>query len=85
MRGLGLLIVFDLVRDRTTNEDYPSEANIGERLTEKVLARGLHLMCSDTCVRIAPPISITPSEVDEMVDAFDGALGELEAELSASG
>ena len=85
VRGLGLLIVFDLVRDRATNEDYPPEANIGERLTEKVLARGLHLMCNDTCVRVAPPISITPSEVDEMVDAFDGALGELEAELSASG
>ena len=85
VRGLGLLIVFDLVRDRATNEDYPPEANIGERLTEKVLARGLHLMCNDTCVRIAPPISITRSEVDEMVDAFDGALGELEAELSASG
>ena len=60
VRGLGLLIVFDLVRDRATNEDYPPEANIGERLTEKVLARGLHLMCNDTCVRIAPPISITP-------------------------
>ena len=83
VRGSGLVIVFDLVMDRTTYEEYPTEANVGVRLTEKLRAKGLHLMCGNTCVRLAPPLCINRSEVDEMIDAFDSSLGELEKELNS--
>ena len=83
-RGLGLLLVFDLFKDRETKEEFSSELNVGARLTEKIRQRGLHLMCSDYCVRLAPPISINSGEVDEIVNIFDGAIGELEGELGMS-
>ena len=84
VRGIGCLVVFDMVKDRATNESFPAEINIGARLTEKVRERGLHHEWSDRSVSMHPPITIQRSEVDEIVNAFDGALGELESELGMS-
>ena len=81
VRGIGCLVVFDMVKDRATNEWFPAELNVGARLTEKVRERGLHHEWSDRTVSMHPPITIQRSEVDEIVNAFDGALGELESEL----
>ena len=84
VRGIGCLVVFDMVKDRETNEGFPPEDNIGARMTEKISERGLHHSWSDLSVSMHPPIAIKRSEVDEIVNAFDGALGELESELGMS-
>ena len=84
VRGIGCLVVFDIVKDRATNESFPAEINIGARLTEKVRDRGIHHTCPDRSISMHPPIAIQQSEVDEIVNAFDGALGELEGELGMS-
>ena len=84
VRGIGCLVVFDIVKDRATNESFPAEINIGARLTEKIRDRGIHHTCPDRSISMHPPIAIQRSEVDEIVNAFDGALGELEGELGMS-
>ena len=72
-RGLGLLLVLDLVSDRETKAQFPEELNLGARLKGKFRQRGLLIPSSGTLVPLAPPLCITPSEVDEIVAALDGA------------
>ena len=83
-RGLGLLLVLDLVSDRETKAQFPEELNLGARLKGKFRQRGLLIPSSGTLVPLAPPLCITPSEVDEIVAALDGGLGEIEGELGIS-
>ena len=84
VRGIGCLVVFDIVKDRATNESFSPDVGIGARLTEKIRERGIHHRCPDRSVSMHPPIAIKRSEVDEIVNAFDGAMGEVESELGLS-
>ena len=82
VRGLGLLLGIELVSDRKTKTHFSSEMRIGERLTEKFRQQGLLLRARDHVVGIGPPLCTTRSDVDEIVDGVDRAIGELERELS---
>ena len=81
VRGLGLMLRMELVSDRETKERLPEELNLGDRMKEKFRRRGLLLGGGQT-INMTPPLCITQSEVDEIVGAVDGVLGEIEAELS---
>ena len=81
VRGIGLLLSLDLVSDRDTKARFTKEDNVGDRLTEKFRARGLLLRSQGETLDLAPPLCITPGEVDEIVNAVDEALGEMESEL----
>ncbi len=79
VRGAGLLIGLDLVRDRRSKEPLPAE--VTEWVFLKALQRGLLFMGYFSRVRINPPLVLTESE------ARDGAaiLDEVFAELERSG
>ena len=83
-RGLGLLLALELVSDRETKAQFPEELNVGARLNGKFRQRGLLIPSGGTLVPLAPPLCITPREVDEIVGALDEALGEMERELGIS-
>ena len=83
-RGIGLILAMELVSDRETKAPFPKDLNVGDRLTEKFRQRGLLLRNDGAHVNLSPPLCITRSEVDEIVIALDGALGELESELDIS-
>ena len=80
-RGIGLLQGMELVSDRDTKAEFPSELKIGERLSEKFRQEGLILGARDSSVGVSPSLCITRDEVDEIVAAIDRALGRLETEL----
>jgi 4-aminobutyrate aminotransferase-like enzyme len=69
VRGKGLLIGLDLVKDRTTKE--PLAPQVTERIFHEALRRGLLLMGYFHRVRINPPLVITEEEVREGVDILD--------------
>ncbi len=79
VRGAGLLIGLDLVRDRRSKEPLPAE--VTEWVFLQALQRGLLFMGYFSRVRINPPLVLTESE------ARDGAaiLDEVFAELERSG
>jgi putrescine aminotransferase len=81
VRGLGLMLAVELVSDRKTKAGFSSEQDVPGRLNEKLRRRGLLYHASSEVLNIGPPLTITRAEVDEIVDAFDGALGELESEM----
>ena len=84
VRGLGLQLGVELVSDRKTKATFPKDQKIPARLTEKFKKNGLILRATSEIIHIGPPLSITRSEVDEIVHAIDVSLWELEGELGIS-
>lgn len=79
VRGRGLLLGMELVKDRDTKEHAP-EATI--ELMEKCREKGLLVGrggLKGNVLRIAPPLSITKEHCDRMLKIFDESLREIEA------
>ena len=84
VRGLGLMLTVELVSDRETKECFPKSLGIGELLTERFNREGLLLEASNQMISFYPPLCITRSEVDEIVDGVSVGLAETASELSLS-
>ncbi len=82
VRGIGLMNSLELVSDRETKARFSPDAAVANRLNEKFRKNGLILRADgDHLISIAPPLCVTRSEADEIVNAIDLSLGELEGEL----
>jgi adenosylmethionine-8-amino-7-oxononanoate aminotransferase len=77
VRGEGLLIGVEFVRDPVTRERYPADVNFGIRVREAARRRGLLLRASHWMLAFAPPLTITAAEVDDMLDVFEASLDEV--------
>ncbi|MGD8403171.1 MAG: acetyl ornithine aminotransferase family protein [Anaerolineales bacterium] len=63
VRGKGLMIGVEFVKDRETK--VPAK-ELTERIVDLAFERGLLLLsCAKSVIRVAPPLSISKSEVDE--------------------
>jgi 4-aminobutyrate aminotransferase len=79
VRGKGLMIGVEFVKDKATKERAP---DIRDRMVHNAFERGLLLLgCGRNTVRITPPLTITTSEVDEGLQIFEEALTEAEQTL----
>jgi 4-aminobutyrate aminotransferase-like enzyme len=73
VRGKGLMIGLDLVRDRKTKE--PVDKPVTRDLYEECLRRGLIAMSYTTPIRINPPLVISQETALAGLDILDEALG----------
>jgi adenosylmethionine-8-amino-7-oxononanoate aminotransferase len=91
VRGLGLLLGVEFVRNRATKEPFPAAWRVSTRIGSATLARGLvsypgagtadgvagdHLL-------YAPPLIVNQDQVDEMVLILDESLSAVAADLLA--
>jgi adenosylmethionine-8-amino-7-oxononanoate aminotransferase len=89
VRGLGLLLGVEFVRDRVTKEPFPPEWQVAKRIGAATLERGLvsypgtgtvdgalgdHLL-------YAPPLTITTEQVDDLIAILDDSLSAVSADL----
>ncbi len=89
VRGLGLLCGIEFVRDRATKEPFPPQLGLARRIGAATLERGLisypgagtvdgqsgdHLL-------YAPPLTISASQVDEVLAILDASLSAVEEAL----
>ena len=81
-RGLGLFCGLELVKNRDTKEYFPAEADLAARLTQGFSENGLLLRGGDA-MNIAPPLCVTPGEVDEILAVLDRVIGQAAHELGA--
>lgn len=76
VRGLGLFVGVELVRDRTTLEPAGTEA---ERVANRMCERGV-LVSTDgpyhNVLKIKPPLVFTESDADQLIATLDQVLGE---------
>jgi 4-aminobutyrate aminotransferase len=75
VRGKGLMIGVELVRDRATKERATTER---DRLVQEMFARGVLILgAGRNAVRFAPPLVLTKEQADTAVRIFDEALTEV--------
>ncbi|MEJ2170269.1 MAG: aspartate aminotransferase family protein [Desulfobacterales bacterium] len=86
VRGRGLLLAIELVRDPDTREPFAADRQIGLQLTDTAFSAGLiiyprrpiHGLAGDH-VLIAPPLAVTAAEADEILNRLEQALGQVES------
>ena len=78
VRGMGLMIGIELVRDRQTKERAPAER---DALIMAAFRRGLlTLGAGRNAVRLSPPLVLTRSQADTAAEILDESLTEIERE-----
>ena len=82
VRGIGMLVGFELVRSRKPYTYFPPNLKVHERLHRRLIRRGLSISAAGgpgdgspgDSVRIFPPLVTTGEEIDEIVEILDEAL-----------
>ncbi len=92
VRGMGLLLAFELVADRDTKQPLPPSLRAFDRLTEQAYRRGLILYprrsrggYSGDHLLVAPPMITTPAQVGEIMEKLTDALVAFAAECNPGG
>lgn len=76
IRGKGLMVGIDLVKDKDTRE--PAKA-IASDAIDRAYNNGLLLLsCGESALRFMPPLNVDKAIVDEALHLFDKVLGEAE-------
>ncbi len=79
VRGMGLFVGFELVRDRATREP---DADLATELVNRAVERGV-LLSTDgpdhDVIKIKPPLAFSEADVDRLVETVDGVLAEIAA------
>ena len=88
VRGLGLLLAFELVSDRETMTPLPKGLNAYTRLVDLAYERGLIIYSRRTRggiegdhFLVAPPLIVTEPQIDEIVEILTDALDAMAAEM----
>jgi 4-aminobutyrate aminotransferase len=76
VRGLGLMIGFEMVHDQQTKERAPG---LRDRLEMLAFERGLLILgCGPNSIRLCPPLVITRDQADFAIDTLELCLHALE-------
>ena len=77
IRGKGLMVGIELVKDRATKEILPMADRTGRQVLKAAAARGLITRALGDTLVFAPPLVINRAEVDELVDKFAAAVNDV--------
>jgi adenosylmethionine-8-amino-7-oxononanoate aminotransferase len=83
VRGIGLMVQVDLVKNTQTREAFDQEDDMQSKLGGRLIERGL-LCRAGAQISIAPPLVANREDVDEIVDILDVTIGDVEQELALS-
>jgi adenosylmethionine-8-amino-7-oxononanoate aminotransferase len=89
IRGKGLMMGIEFVRDRTSMAPFDPELAVYQRVICGALDKGLILYPGHGAidgvkgdhVSIYPPLTIGATEIDEMIEILDATIGEVESGL----
>ncbi len=83
VRGRGLMIGVELVKDKTTRE--PATA-LRNRIETLAFERGLMILgCGETSIRLCPSLMVTENEATVALDILEDALTQVEKEHAHAG
>lgn len=85
VRGLGLLLGVEFVKDKSTREPFPKAENIAERIRQAAIEEGVLTYPTQGCVDgyrgdhilLAPPFNIKPEESSLIASALQKALAKV--------
>jgi len=93
VRGIGMLAAVEFVADRASKAPLPRALRVAEQIVTRARERGLVLWpnvghadgVNGDLVVIAPPLTITEAQIDELVELLRGTLTDVAASLSTDG
>lgn len=92
VRGMGMLLAFEVIADPVTKDPFPADFKAFDRLTEQAYARGLIIYprrsrggYSGDHFLVAPPMITTPSQVHEIIAILTDALKAFANEIDQAG
>lgn len=74
IRGKGLMVGIELVKDRATKEAFPMANRTGRQVLKAAAQRSLITRALGDTLVFAPPLVINRAEVDELVEKFTDAV-----------
>jgi adenosylmethionine-8-amino-7-oxononanoate aminotransferase len=80
VRGIGLMCAVELVKDKTTKESFTTVPGGTKMLKEALVEHGMITRAAGN-VFLAPPLTVTKQEVDEMVDIVEASITLVESKL----
>jgi 4-aminobutyrate aminotransferase len=79
VRGLGLMVAAELVKDKDTKEPAPE---LRDAVVQECFEKGLLMLgCGMSAVRFVPALNVTADVVDAGLDIFEHALTEAEHQV----
>ena len=82
VRGIGMIGAIELVADKETHENFPAGAKIGGRLVALMQENGvIGRVCPTDSLVFSPPLIISISEVNDMLDRVSKSLDSLTVQL----
>jgi putrescine aminotransferase len=85
VRGLGLLGALELVKSKSPRQWFEPRGKVGERCRDNAILNGLVMRATRDTMIIAPPLVITRSEIDELVEKARRTLDQTLSGLRADG
>jgi putrescine---pyruvate transaminase len=67
-RGVGMVGALELVKDKNTKTSYPSDQNVGTICRDFCFNNGLIMRAVGDAMIICPPLVISHSEINELID-----------------
>jgi adenosylmethionine-8-amino-7-oxononanoate aminotransferase len=74
VRGRGVLLGVELVRDSERNEMWPADKKLGNALKKTALKRGLIMRIDADWFSVCPPLVAEEADIDEMYDRIEQSL-----------
>jgi adenosylmethionine-8-amino-7-oxononanoate aminotransferase len=76
VRAKGLMMLVEVVQDKATKAPYPP-LSIGGKLQAATRKRGLIVRCGDNGIAIAPPLTVSSSQIAEIVGIVQESIEEV--------
>jgi len=77
VRGVGLHIGVELVKDKESKEPLGRETGVVSKIIEYAYEHGVYLLGGDNQLRIGPPLVVTKEEIDRVVEVVRGGIAEV--------
>ncbi len=84
IRGKGLFLGIELVRDATTKERFRCDPPFGVQVGRRALENGLLCRFDPHWIAFGPPLTITAEHVDEILAILDRSLGDVLGKLGGA-
>jgi 4-aminobutyrate---pyruvate transaminase len=81
-RGMGLLVGIEIVKNKSTKQNFDPATLAALELEKRCLDQGLIRAIGDT-VAVSPPLIITEAEIDDLLGRFERGLKSFAAAMSA--
>lgn len=74
VRGLGMMAAVELVADQASKAPFPASANVGGRVLQELISRGLFTRVVGDTILLAPPLITSTETLDRLVQIIGEAL-----------